>query len=170
LPTGQAITCGGADNCGAAGGKKIAVAGVAFAVVGYQLAAAHLNSGIWTLISYLTLGFVGLTLLNVSLINLLTFSVSRQRLGAATGLNTVFRNLGSATAPTVAGTILTNYTYVYFNTPNGPVYFSVPSRDAYVINIDIATAMFISALVPILMAKEVLGRDITHNNLAGHEP
>jgi len=146
------------------GAKKIAVAGVAFAAVGYQLAAAHLYSGIWTLISYLTLGFVGLTLLNVSLINLLTFSVPRQRLGAATGLNTVFRNLGSAIAPTVAGTILTNYsTYVYFNTPNGPVYFSVPSRDAYVINIDIATAMFISALAPILIAKEVLGRDITHN-------
>ncbi len=146
------------------GAKKIAVAGVAFAAVGYQLAAAHLYSGIWTLISYLTLGFVGLTLLNVSLINLLTFSVPRQRLGAATGLNTVFRNLGSAIAPTVAGTILTNYsTYVYFNTPNGPVYFSVPSRDAYVINIDIATAMFISALAPILIAREVLGRDITHN-------
>jgi Arabinose efflux permease len=145
------------------GAKKIAVAGVAFAAVGYQLAAAHLYSGIWTLISYLTLGFVGLTLLNVSLINLLTFSVPRQRLGAATGLNTVFRNLGSAIAPTVAGTILTNYsTYVYFNTPKGPVYFSVPSRDAYVINIDIATAMFISALAPILIAREVLGRDITH--------
>jgi len=98
-----------------------------------------------------------LTFLNVSLINLLTFSVSRQRLGAATGLNTVFRNLGSAIAPTVAGTILTNYsTYVYFNTPNGPVYFSVPSRDAYVINI--ATAMFISALVPILIAKRSIGK------------
>jgi hypothetical protein len=76
---------------------------------------------------------VGLTLLNVSLINLLTFSASRQRLGAATGLNTVFRNLGSAIAPTVAGTILTNYsTYVYFNAPHGPVYFSAPSRGAYV--------------------------------------
>jgi hypothetical protein len=49
----------------------------------------------------------------------------------------------------------------YYRTPNGPVYFSVPSRDAYVINI--ATAMFISALAPILIAKEVLGRDITHS-------
>jgi len=51
----------------------------------------------------------------------------------------------------------------YYRTPNGPVYLSVPSRDAYVINIDIATAMFISALAPILIAKEVLGRDITHS-------
>jgi hypothetical protein len=51
----------------------------------------------------------------------------------------------------------------YYRTPNGPVYFLVPSRDAYVINMDIATAMFISALAPILIAKEVLGRDITHS-------
>jgi hypothetical protein len=86
--------------------------------------------------------------------------VSRQRLGAATVLNTVFRNLGSAIAPTVAGTILTNYnTYVYFNAPHGPVYFSAPSRGAYV-NIDIA--MFISALVLILMSY-CRSRDIIHN-------
>jgi sugar phosphate permease len=87
--------------------------------------------------------------------------VSRQRLGAATGLNTVFRNLGSAIAPTVAGTILTNYsTYVYFNAPHCPVYFSAPSRDAYV-NIDIA--MFISALMLILISYAECRRDITHN-------
>ncbi len=139
------------------GAKRIASLGVVFAVVGYQLAAAHLYSGVWTLISYMTLGFVGLTLLNVSLINLLTFSVPRERLGAATGLNTVFRNFGSAIAPTVAGTVLTNFnTYIYYNTPVGLVYFSVPSKEAYIINIDIATIMFIISLVPILISKEIL--------------
>lgn len=139
------------------GAKRIASVGVVFAVVGYQLAAAHLYSGVWTLISYMTLGFVGLTLLNVSLINLLTFSVPRERLGAATGLNTVFRNFGSAIAPTVAGTVLTNFnTYIYYNTPVGLVYFSVPSKEAYIINIDIATIMFIISLVPILLSKEIL--------------
>jgi len=144
------------------GAKKIATIGVVFAVIGYQLAAAHLYSGVWTLISYVTLGFIGLTLLNVSLINLLTFSVPRQRLGAATGLNTVFRNFGSAIAPTVAGTVLTNFnTYVYYNTPAGPIYFSVPAKEAYVINIDIATSMFIITLLPILFSKEVLGGNAT---------
>jgi hypothetical protein len=48
----------------------------------------------------------------------------------------------------------------YYRTPNGPQYFSVPSRDAYVINIDIATAVFISALAPILIAKDVLVEEI----------
>jgi len=141
------------------GAKAVAVAGVVFAVVGYQLAVSHLYSGVWTLIGYLTIAFTGLALLNVSLINLLTFSVPRHRLGSATGLNTVFRNFGSAIAPSVAGSVLTNYsTYIAFNTPMGPMYFSVPSKDAYVINIDIATAMFLITLVPILLSKEVLGR------------
>ncbi|MGC9131517.1 MAG: MFS transporter [Pyrobaculum sp.] len=143
------------------GARKIAVMGVAFAVAGYQLSAAHLYSGLWTLITYMTLGFIGLTFLNVSLINLLTFSVPRQRLGAATGINTVFRNFGSAIAPTVAGTVLTNFsTYIYYKTPLGPIYFSVPSKEAYVINIDIATAMFLATLIPIVVAREVLGQNV----------
>ncbi|KUO91988.1 MAG: hypothetical protein AT708_00105 [Pyrobaculum sp. OCT_11] len=48
----------------------------------------------------------------------------------------------------------------YYGTPNGPQYFSVLSRDACVINIDIATAVFISALAPILIAKDVLVEEI----------
>ncbi|MEZ0319325.1 MAG: MFS transporter, partial [Pyrobaculum sp.] len=85
------------------GAKTISVAGIAFSITGYQLATHYLYSGVWTLIGCLTIGFVGLTLLNVALINTLTFSVPRARLGVATGLNTVFRNFGSAAAPTVAG-------------------------------------------------------------------
>jgi hypothetical protein len=60
----------------------------------------------------------------------------------------------------VAGTILTNYsTYVYFNAPHGPRIFLGPSRGAYV---DIEIAVFISALMPILMSY-CRSRDITHN-------
>lgn len=141
------------------GAKKIAVAGVLLAALGYQLAAAHLYSGVWTLIVYITLGFVGLTMLNVSLINLLTFSVPRSRLGIASGLNTVFRNFGSAVAPTVAGTVLTSYsTDVYYDTPYGPLYFTVPAKEAYVINIDIATAMFLTSLLFIMATREVFER------------
>lgn len=136
------------------GARAMAAAGAVLAIVGYQLANAHLYSGPWTVIGYVALGSTGLTLLNVSLVNLLTFSVPRESLGAATGVNTVFRNLGSAVAPTVAGTVLTNYSshLVY-----GSVALSIPAREAYIINFDIATAMFLVSLVPILMSREVLG-------------
>jgi hypothetical protein len=130
--------------------KKIAVAGVAFAAVGYQLAAAPLYSGIWTLSSYLTLGFVGVTLLNVSLI-----------LGVQTTPRHGHGALLSPSKPRLCDSLhdrrhdLHKLQHVYFNAPHSPVYFSAPSRGAYV-NIDIA--IFISALMLILSR-----RDITHN-------
>jgi len=138
----------------------MSVAGVVLAVLGFQLASAYAYSGVWTLIGYLSIAYLGLALLNVSLINLLTFSVPRNRLGAATGLNTVFRNFGSAIAPAVAGTVLTTFsTIAYYSLGGFQAYFSVPSTSAYSINFDIATAMFILALVPIAIAREVFTRE-----------
>lgn len=84
-------------------------------------------------------------------------TTSVARLGVATGLNTVFGNFGSAIATTVAGAVLTNFNTYYYKTPAGPLYFSAPSKEAYGINIDMATFMFITALVPILPSGEVLG-------------
>jgi len=142
------------------GAKRMSVAGVVLAVLGFQLASAYAYSGVWTLIGYLSMAYLGLALLNVSLINLLTFSVPRNRLGAATGLNTVFRNFGSAIAPAVAGTVLTTFsTIAYYSLGGFKAYFSVPSTSAYSINFDIATAMFILALVPIAIAREVFTRE-----------
>ncbi|WP_237698271.1 MFS transporter [Thermoproteus uzoniensis] len=138
------------------GAKRMSVAGVALAVAGFQLASAYAYSGVWRLIGYMSLGFLGLALLNVSLINLLTFSVPRNRLGAATGLNTVFRNFGSAIAPAVAGTVLTTFaTTAYYSLGGFTAFFTVPSRIAYSMNFDIATAMFLLSLIPIALAREV---------------
>lgn len=142
------------------GAKKMSVAGIILAVIGFQLASAYAYSGVWRLIGYMSIGFLGLALLNVSLINLLTFSVPRYRLGAATGLNTVFRNFGSAIAPAVAGTVLTTFTTTaYYSMDGYTAFFTVPSSTAYSINFDIATAMFLLALVPIALAKEVFTKE-----------
>lgn len=138
------------------GAKRMSYIGVLLAVAGFQLASANLHSGVWNIIAYMSLGFLGLALLNVSLINLLTFSVPRQRLGVATGLNTVFRNLGSAVAPAVAGTVLTTFaTTAVFKLGSAALFLSVPSTTAYSVNFDIATAMFLLSLIPIALAKEV---------------
>ncbi|MEZ0248899.1 MAG: MFS transporter [Thermoproteus sp.] len=142
------------------GAKRMSAAGVAIAVVGFQLASAFAYSGVWRLIGYMSIGFLGLALLNVSLINLLTFSVPRSRLGAATGLNTVFRNFGSAIAPAVAGTVLTAFTTIaYYSLGGYTAFFAVPARIAYSINFDIATAMFILSLIPIALAREVFTKE-----------
>jgi len=52
---------------------------------------------------------LGSTMLNISLVNIVIFSVERSSLGTAAGLNTVFRNLGSAWGPAVAGTIMNQF-------------------------------------------------------------
>jgi predicted MFS family arabinose efflux permease len=52
---------------------------------------------------------LGSTMLNISLVNIVIFSVERSSLGTAAGLNTVFRNLGSAWGPAVAGTIMDQF-------------------------------------------------------------
>lgn len=49
------------------------------------------------------------TLLNVSLVNLLTFSVERQVMGTVTSINTVFRLVGGTIGPSVAGAIMGTY-------------------------------------------------------------
>jgi predicted MFS family arabinose efflux permease len=52
---------------------------------------------------------LGSTMLNISLVNIVIFSVERSSLGTAAGLNTVFRNLGSTWGPAVAGTIMDQF-------------------------------------------------------------
>ncbi|MCC6019950.1 MAG: MFS transporter [Thermoproteaceae archaeon] len=140
------------------GTKVMSVIGVVLAIAGLQLTARYLYSGVWTVLSCITVAYVGIMLLFVSLINLLTFSAPRELLGAATSLNTVFRIIGFAVGSAIAGTVLTQYkTYLYFETPMGPIYYSLPSKDAYVVNMNASTAAFIAMLLPVLAAREVIG-------------
>lgn len=140
------------------GTKAMSVIGVVLAVAGLQLTAGHLYGGVWTVLSCMTVVYVGIMLLFVSLINLLTFSVPRELLGTATSLNTVFRIIGFAVGSAVAGTALTQYkTYLYFETPIGPIYYSLPSKDAYIVNMNAGSAAFIAMLLPVLAAREVMG-------------
>ena len=61
------------------------------------------------------LASLGASMLNVVLINILTFSIERRLLGVATGMNTVFRLVGGAFGPAIAGSLIsTFYTYLVY--------------------------------------------------------
>ena len=62
------------------------------------------------------LATLGAAMLNVVLINILTFSVERRVLGVATGMNTVFRLIGGAFGPSIAGSLLDTF-YIYLVYP-----------------------------------------------------
>ncbi|MFB6489695.1 MAG: MFS transporter [Thermoproteus sp. AZ2] len=142
-----------------AGIKPVAFAGLAVAVLGNFLIAFNVNRGLAALIASTAVAFAGIALLNTSLISLITFSVPRERLGLATGLNTVLRNLAGSIGPAVAGTLITTYTSaVLYATPLGYTFISLPSAVAYRLSFYIAAAAFIAAFVPLAMAKEVIKR------------
>lgn len=141
------------------GVKPVAYAGLAVAFMGNILIAYSATKGLPALVASTIVAFAGLAVLNTSLINLLTFSVARDKLGLATGLNTVVRNLGTSIGPAVAGTILTAYTTAAaFATPFGYAFVSLPSPFAYRLNFLIAGILFAVAAVPLAMSQEVLKR------------
>ncbi len=75
---------------------------------------------------------VGLSFIFVGVINILLVSIPRYESGAATGMNVVFRNIGSAIAPAISGVFETMYvTNIVFRTPIGNITQSFPSYQAF---------------------------------------
>ncbi len=82
----------------------------------------------------------GFTFVLVGIINLLLISTPRSKSGEATGINTVFRELGMTIAPALGGTYETMYSinviigiipYKFSGLPFIPVTYSFPSATAY---------------------------------------
>jgi len=102
------------------------------------------SNNLATIITLSSLATLGAAMLNVVLINILTFSVERRVLGIATGMNTVFRLIGGAFGPSIAGSLLsTYYQYlVYPVTLNGQETFlsvQLPSDYAFQLTFYIAS-------------------------------
>ncbi|MDT7872949.1 MAG: MFS transporter [Sulfolobaceae archaeon] len=111
------------------------------------------KSGLETIILFASISNLGAALLNVSLINILVFSVERQYMGIATSLNTVFRLLGGTVGPAVAGAIMGTYetSIVYPIVINGQISYipvMIPSDFSFSLNYLIAMgiAIVMSAL------------------------
>lgn len=88
---------------------------------------------LWQFVTTLVfVGGVGINLMNISLINVLTFSVPKRMMGIATGSNTLFRNFGSTWGPAIAGTVMSTY-YVLFHPPGAPAFvqIKIPTEKAY---------------------------------------
>lgn len=99
-------------------------------------------------------------MLNVVLINILTFSVERRVLGIATGMNTVFRLIGGAFGPSIAGSLISTY-YVYLVYPlplNGQGLFlpvKLPSDYAFQLTFFISAAAGLSMAVIGSMTRDI---------------
>ena len=103
---------------------------------------------------YLSVAAVGISLLMVSMQNLLVLTVEPAQMGLQTSMNTVFRNIGQSLGAPIAGSILS--TFAISETFGGQI-FSLPTQAAFQYTYYIAAIVFILGLVATLFAKEVIG-------------
>lgn len=108
------------------------------------------------MISGIVISSLGSTLINVSLINLVILSVDRKVLGLATGLNTVFRNMGAAWGPSIAGTIMTQFQTTLLISNEPLIEINVPSHFAYQLIFYTTASLFLILAVLVTLAKEVI--------------
>jgi len=118
------------------------------------------SEAISTVILFGSLAMLGATLLNVSLINILTFSVERQVMGTATSINTVFRLIGGTIGPSVAGAIMGTYQasiVEYIPLGGNSIYYPImlPSDHAFSLIYLVATALAATMIVVSSFAKDI---------------
>jgi len=135
------------------GTKPFAIIGSLIAATGLIVLSYTAFISINTMVSTQVFISLGSALINVSLINMVIFSVDRKNIGIATGLNTVFRNVGAAWGPAIAGTIMNQY---QDNINLGKIILSVPSHFAYQLIFYITAGLFIVLLFSLFFTTEVL--------------
>ena len=140
------------------GAKPFIQLGSIVAMIGLTLLSHNPTSiGLWSLVELVILVGIGTTMLNISLINILIFSVGKRVMGIATGLNTLFRNMGAAWGPAIAGTLMSMYSTTALIFYKGlPVYLKIPMPIAYHYLFILTAALYIVFLGISFFIKEVL--------------
>jgi MFS family permease len=115
------------------GAKPFVYLGSILAITGLTaLAWRPVSMGLLYLILLVIVVGTSISVLNVSLINILVFTVEKRFLGVTTGLNSLFRNLGASWGPAVAGTLMSMYsTVIMFPTSSGFSRIVIPRPQAY---------------------------------------
>ncbi len=142
------------------GAKPLAMLGAAVAgITLIALGQCATTLELWQFVTAITIIGAGITLMNVSLINILVFSVDPRNMGVATGANSLFRNFGSTWGPAIAGTVMSMY-YVLVRVPLPPMlppkYIKIPDATAYKILFSSAGAVFLFLIILSFFTVEVM--------------
>jgi len=149
------------------GAKPLAVTGALVASSGLAVLAKYAQqfppNHLWAFVAVITYVGAGITLMNISFINVLVFSVSQRVMGIATGANSLFRNFGSTWGPAIAGTVMSTY-YVLFHPPGAPswVQIKIPTTRAYEVLFGTSAGIYLFlALLSIAIVEVMKGGRIT---------
>jgi len=138
------------------GAKFFAILGSAIAFAGLLLLAKYATTvNIWVFIGITMVLTTGIIIMNVSLINILIFSVKREVMGIATGANSLFRNFGATWGPAVAGTIMSTYSTI-IHLPTPPYTLEIPTSRAYEVLFSSSALVFLILIMLSLFIVEVV--------------
>ncbi|WP_297476405.1 MFS transporter [Thermococcus sp.] len=154
------------------GAKPLAVAGALTASAGLAVLSKYVTSmGLWEFVTLITIVGTGITLMNISLINILVFSVPQRVMGVATGANSLFRNFGSTWGPAIAGTVMSTY-YILFHPPGTPsfVQIKIPTPKAYEVLFGTSALIYVFlALLSLALVEVMKGGKIREVEDAGEK-
>ncbi|WP_297068313.1 MFS transporter [Thermococcus sp.] len=140
------------------GARPLAVTGALTASAGLVVLAKYVTQlSLWQFVGMITVVGTGITLMNISLINVLVFSVPPRVMGIATGTNSLFRNFGSTWGPAIAGTVMSTY-YTLLHIPGVPVTIRIPTSKAYEVLFGVSSAIFLLLALLALAIVEVMKR------------
>jgi len=138
------------------GAKPLALSGALIASSGLAVLAKYAtHMSLWQFVGIITFVGAGITLMNISFINILVFSVPPRAMGVATGANSLFRNFGSTWGPAIAGTVMTMY-YVLFQPPGAYRAIRIPTSKAYEVLFGTAAGIYIFLALLTLAIVEVM--------------
>ncbi len=132
------------------GAKKLAVIGSAIAIVGLLMLTYTSFYGLSYVIGSMSVLSAGISMVNVAVINILVFSVGRRNMGLATGLNSVFRNIGGAWGPAVAGSIMSMYQASVIVSLKPLLWITLPAKSSYQLMFMITSALYVLAIIVIV--------------------
>ncbi|WP_297513114.1 MFS transporter, partial [Thermococcus sp.] len=143
------------------GAKPLAITGALIASSGLAVLAKYAPefppNHLWAFVAMIAYVGAGITLMNISLINVLVFSVPPRVMGVATGANSLFRNFGSTWGPAIAGTIMSTY-YTLFHPPGAPswVQIKIPTTKAYEVLFGTSAGIYLFLAILSLAIVEVM--------------
>ncbi|EEB74317.1 MFS transporter [Thermococcus sp. AM4] len=143
------------------GAKPLAITGALIASSGLAVLAKYAPqfppNHLWAFVAMITYVGAGITLMNISFINVLVFSVPQRVMGVATGANSLFRNFGSTWGPAIAGTVMSTY-YTLFHPPGAPswVKIKIPTTKAYEVLFGTSAGIYLFLAILSLAIVEVM--------------
>ena len=138
------------------GAKPLAITGALIASSGLAILSKYATSlSLWQFVGMITYVGAGITLMNISFINVLVFSVPPKVMGVATGANSLFRNFGSTWGPAIAGTVMSTY-YILVHIPGVPVPLKIPTSKAYEVLFGTSAGIYLFLAILSLAIVEVM--------------